>query len=229
MISAGDSHLLLLTSTGIPYSTGSNSNGRLCIGTGGGIRNRPTVIGLTNVVFVSAGNSHSLFITNTGQVYSCGLGTNGQLGLGSLSNQNAPTLITSLSNIVFAVGGFDNSFFINSTGSVFATGNNAFGLFGLSGVLRLTSPLLLTHPFFSQMSSISVNINHALFLNSKREVYAIGRNDFGQLGLGDFLNRTTPVLVATDASGISTSNSSSFISFGNQTLYSFGKNDVSSL
>lgn len=227
MVSAGDTHSLFLTVTGDVYGSGNNANGRLCIGVAGGTRNKPSKSSISNVAIISAGHSHSVLLTNSGQVYSCGLGTSGQLGLGSFSNQISPTLVSTLSNIVDVSAGLDNTFFINSTGSVFATGSNVRQVFGTGNNAGSSSPILLNNPLLRNVTKVSSNFDHSLFLTSDGQVFASGQNGFGQLGLGDNFNRSLPTLIATGVSGIATSNQSSYISFGNNTLYSFGKNDVS--
>lgn len=191
------------------------------------IRSNPTAIAISNLVFVSAGHSHSILVTTTGQVYTCGLGTSGQLGVGSFSNFMSPQL-TILSNIVFVNAGFETSFFINSTGSVFASGSNLAGIFGNGDNTGSNLPTLLTNPSLRSISKVSSNLNHALFLSTSGNAFSVGHNGFGQLGMGDNLNRSTPALVASNVIDVGTSNQTSFILFGNYSLYSFGKNDVSS-
>lgn len=224
MISSGLAHSLYLTSKGLVYGSGSNFNSEL------GILDlqvsRPTLIPITNVSFISAGHSHSIFLTSTG-VYAVGLNNFGQIGLGSSPRVNSITNIQPLVNIVFVASGFDNSFFIDSSRKVYVTGSNANGVFGTGDYVGSTTPFLLTNPLLNNVSSISVGLNHVLFLTSNNNLYSTGKNDFGQLGLGDMVDRNTLQFLSSDVLQVSSYNGSSFFMTKNQTLYSFGNNEVS--
>jgi alpha-tubulin suppressor-like RCC1 family protein len=49
--------------------------------------------------------------------------------------------------------------------------------------------------------AISAGNHHVLALDSNRNVWAWGKNEFGQLGCGGSSNRFTPVLVKKDVAG----------------------------
>jgi alpha-tubulin suppressor-like RCC1 family protein len=60
--------------------------------------------------------------------------------------------------------------------------------------LFTTNNLTLTNRYYA---SIACGENHTIFLTNDGKVYSCGYNDFGQLGLGDTTNRTTPQPIST--------------------------------
>ena len=108
-VSAGRSHSLGLTSTGIAYAWGANGYGRLGDGTTVSKSSPVSVIGgITNWSQVSAGYRHSLGVTSTGIAYAWGSNGNGRLGDGTTIARTSP---------VSVVGGIANWFQVSAGGS----------------------------------------------------------------------------------------------------------------
>ena len=82
-ISAGESYCLALTTTGIAYAWGVNTDGQLGDNTLTSRRTPVAVCGGLTFSRVSAGAAHSLGITTTGIAYAWGNNNGGQLGDGS--------------------------------------------------------------------------------------------------------------------------------------------------
>jgi len=79
---------------------------------------------------------------------------------------------------------------------------------------------------FVQIIQIACGTKHALVLTSERDVYAFGRNKAGQLGLGDFRDRTKPEKVPSlpsDVHIIGAGPRSSFCSTLQGDVYQWGE------
>ena len=77
-----------------------------------------------------------------------------------------------------------------------------------------------------KVSAISAGVAFSLFLSQTGDVYSVGANSFGQLGLGDNVNREFPTKIPTvsDAIAIAAGNEFSLILLSNGNVLSFGNN-----
>ena len=77
-----------------------------------------------------------------------------------------------------------------------------------------------------KVSAISAGFAFSLFLNQAGDVYAVGDNASGQLGLGDNVNREFPTKIPTisDAIAIAAGDDFSLVLLSNGTVLSFGNN-----
>jgi alpha-tubulin suppressor-like RCC1 family protein len=69
-----------VTSTGVAYAWGNNTNGQLGDNTGTSRSTPVAVCGGLTFTSISAGTEHSLGVTSTGVAYAWGLRNNGRLG-----------------------------------------------------------------------------------------------------------------------------------------------------
>jgi alpha-tubulin suppressor-like RCC1 family protein len=148
--------------------------------------NNTLIIDNKKVTQISAGWYHLLFLVETGRVYSCGHNGNGQLGRVVASVSNSSTnlgLIPDLSNITQIAAGSNHSLFLNSSNQVYSCGYNYNGELGR--VVATGSPTKTNLGVISSLSNI-IQIfaggYHSSFLNSSKQVYNCGYNNYGQLG-----------------------------------------------
>lgn len=210
-VSAGSRHTLALSSTGSVFSWGYGRQGQLGHGN---VENQcsPTLIdGLSSacVKVISAGGLHSGCIDSNNTLYTWGSTTVGQLGLGKPlvevngkvqpaeyvavptavklveeenSSKESPFLVTKLS-----CGGMHTAA-IDIHGDVYCWGKADSGQTGYSKwYLDFSSNV--NHPrkvygFEGKGVEVSCGGFHTLILNNKGNVYAMGKEDFGQLGTG---------------------------------------------
>ena len=156
----------------------------------------------SNIAQVAAGRTHSLFLTSTGEVYAVGFNRFGQLGTGGATSSSSynrqPQLISfddapygphTITQIATNQAGF-HSLFLTSTGRVFATGLNEHGQLGTNDLSDRNTPTLMLGPSgqpFSNDTSIvmvAAGATFTLLLDSSGAVFAVGGNEYGQLGLG---------------------------------------------
>ncbi|KAL4706173.1 hypothetical protein ACJJTC_015041 [Scirpophaga incertulas] len=155
-------------------------------------------------VAIASGGDHLVILTTSGSVFTMGCGEQGQLG--RLSQRSATrdarqgfSALLTASRVTLKGGasrvwaGYHATFALDAANDkVFAWGLNNYGQLGITGEKRKTA-------LFSPMECDAFNTgsgwqqvacgqHHSLALDSSGQVMAIGRCEYGRLGLGD---RTT--------------------------------------
>lgn len=198
VLGAGDYHSILRKTDGTLWAWGGNANGELGLGTVVS-RSSPVQVGaLTTWSFCSASNT-SLGILSDGTLWAWGPNASGQLGLGNVVARSSPVQVGALTTWKKAYVGGNRAFAIKTDGTLWAWGANLSGGLGLGDVIGRSSPVqvgALTTWYRitgrSQSSTLAVKTDGTL--------WGWGANLNGQLGLGDALNRSSPVQIgaATD-------------------------------
>lgn len=200
-ITGGAFHVAALTDQGEVWVWGQNAEGQLGLGDFSQ-RNQPTrvafLVGI-NIIKVATGAYHTLVLTDVGDLYTTGLNDNGQLGHGDVQSRKVPTLVTSLQehNISSVAAGDYASYAITDAGEVYSWGNNGYQQLGLSIPRDMQSILLPTRiQALKDKNAVIYQIfggQRTVFaVDQGSDIYAIGNNDFGMLGMGDETQRATP-------------------------------------
>ena len=137
---------------------------------------------------VSCGSYHVLFIISDSDLWSCGRNDFGQLCLGNTENQLKPRK-TSFSNISKIVTGNYHSLFQNNIGEIFGCGYNSCGECGLGHCSHQITPTLIPN-VPSNIVQFVCGCHQSLFLDSEGNVYSVGYNHYGSLGLGHNTNQS---------------------------------------
>ncbi|MDR2638700.1 MAG: hypothetical protein LBC09_02550, partial [Helicobacteraceae bacterium] len=199
-IAAETSKSLALDSDGKVYAAGWNEYGQL--GLGDNIdRNAFTEVAALKgkkIIAIAAGHRHSLALDSDGKVYATGDNEDGELGLGDKINRDRFTEVSSLKGkkIIAIEAGSFASFALDSDGKVYAIGYNTHGQLGLGDTNyrdRFTEVLSLSG---KKIIAIAAETSKSLALDSDGKVYAAGWNKYGQLGLGDNIDRNAFTEVA---------------------------------
>ena len=195
-LSAGGSHSLGVTATGIAYAWGSNANGELGDGTTSSRSSPVTVVGgITNWSQVSAGGDHSLGIISTGIAYAWGSNVNGRLGDNTTSSRSSPvTVIGGITNWSQVSAGDVHSLGITASGVAYAWGLNSNGRLGDGTITSRQSPVTVVGGITS-WSQLSGGTGHSLGVTTTGIAYAWGFNGQGRLGDGTTSSRLSPVTV----------------------------------
>jgi alpha-tubulin suppressor-like RCC1 family protein len=198
---AGQSHSLVVTSTGLVYAFGFNGRGQLGDGTKTS-HDAPVQTSMPAGVMataVAAGWDHSLALTSTGAVYAWGYNAFGQLGNGTTKNQLVPVLVHMPAGVTAIAAGQYHCLALTSTGAVYAWGFNGFGQLGNGTTNNASLPQLVPLPAGVKATAVGAGDNHSLVVTSTGAVYAFGKNNFGQLGNGTTNYSNVPVLVRMPA------------------------------
>jgi len=254
-IASSWSHNLALKNGGTVWSWGSNWYGQLGNGQSQSLERTPVQVTdvsdgtgfLTNVAAVAAGDLHSLALKNDGTVWAWGEGLSGQLGVAPPDSvQTSPTQVKdpnditgNLTGIIAIAAGGSFNVALKSDGQVYAWGASSYGRLG-----RGDNGYLLAdyepHPVIdppdpsgklTDVIAIAAGWEHALALKQDSTVVAWGRNDLGQLGNGDNIEKNTPVLVSglSNITSIAANNRHSAAIRNDATAWTWGANNFAQL
>jgi hypothetical protein len=207
VVSARSNFMLGVTTDGIAYAWGANANGQLGVGDIT-VRSSPILIvggaGFQQWASVSgsagtASNGFSVGVAKNGDAYAWGANLYGQLGLGDTTPRSSPVLVLGGLKWRSVICGGDSVIGITRDGLVYAWGRNESGQVGDGTIISKSSPVLVAGNYrFRQVSmggSTGAGTSFALGLNVNGTLYAWGANANGQLGLGDTVPRSSPVIV----------------------------------
>ena len=188
--SPGLIHTLLIDEDGQAWATGSNNRGQLCLGDFDD-RLVPERIPLSDEVESAAiGSAHTLFLLKDGSVYGCGSNEAGQLGLGEVSETESPTLLEGISGVQSLSAGFDYSLF-KAPDVLYVTGSNMYGQLCVNETVgeNVTTPYQILDVNMSIVSSFDAIRSSSYISFNDGSIGACGRNNFGQLGDGNNIDR----------------------------------------
>jgi len=196
-VAAGLLHTLAINSDGELFAWGNNDSGQLGDGTNVP-KESPIQIGTeTDWDVIACGQLHSVGI-RSGNLYAWGFNTEGQLGQpGSTANENSPVQMGALSDWV-TVAASQFTIAINSTGQLFGCGLNTNSEIGLNNTNFIDVLTLVKNPDMGGATSwvsIACGKKHWIALTDTGSLWANGFNGQGQLGVGDFVPRSSPVQV----------------------------------
>lgn len=185
------------------FTMGYNPDGRLGVGNTTD-RSSPTLVG-GGFANVSMGGTFTLAIKTNGSLFSWGSNTYGELGTGfTFLNYSSPVQVgaaTDWSWIAASRQGVPCGFGIRGTpGSLYSWGQNFYGTLGLGDTTDRSSPTQIGAA--TDWYSVSACADTAYGIKNHQggieagELYSWGRNQFGQLGVSDTTDRSSPVQVS---------------------------------
>ena len=188
VVSCGAYFTVCVDYEGFIWSFGKNDEGQLGTGNTTDFNVPQKILEIPPVHSVACGSEHTLIITNDSNLWSCGRNEFGQLCLGNQESQLKPQK-TSFSTISKISTGYDHSLFENDKGEIFSCGNNQYGQCGMSDFnLAQDTPSLIPNLPSNIVQFVCGN-SHSLFLDSEGNVFSVGNNEYGQLGLGHNRNQ----------------------------------------
>ncbi|KAI9157477.1 hypothetical protein LWI28_023232 [Acer negundo] len=156
----------------------------------------------TYVKGIACGGRHSAVITDAGAVLTFGWGLYGQCGQGSTDDELSPICVSSLLGIRIegVAAGLWHTICISSDGDIYAFGGNQFGQLGTGGDQAETLPRLLDAPGLENVNVkvVSCGARHNAAIAEDGKVFCWGWNKYGQLGLGDVIDRNVPCQVTIE-------------------------------
>ena len=226
-------HTLILKNNGTLWGCGRNDYGQLGLGDES---NRTTltqiISNINDVKSVYCGYTHTLILKNNGTLWGCGRNDYGQLGLGDTNSRSTPALIGINTNDIKSVYcGHDYTLILKNNGTLWGCGKNDYGQLGLGDTTN-RSTFTLIGINTNDIKSVYCGGNYTIILKNDGTLWGCGRNDYGQLGLGDTANRSTFTII-----GVNTNNVKSiccgyyhtFMLKNDSTLCVCGRNDYGQL
>ncbi|NP_001288968.1 ultraviolet-B receptor UVR8 [Brassica rapa] len=147
------------------------------------------------VLIISAGASHSVALLSGEVVCSWGRGEDGQLGHGDAEDRSSPTQLSALDEhqIVSVTCGADHTVaYSQSRLEVYSWGWGDFGRLGHGNSSDLFTPLPIKALHGVMIKQIACGDSHCLAVTMDGEVQSWGRNQNGQLGLGNTEDSLVP-------------------------------------
>ena len=220
------------------WTTGQNSYGELGHCDAMQRKNFAEVAYLENkcIASIGAGNEHSVFVDTSGKVYVCGYNENGQCGLGTTVQARQLSQVQTLENEfiskIHIYNGCEHTLAVTKEGKLYSFGYNYRGQLGLGNTNTESSPKLVRSLMSRRVILCASSYHHSLILCSDGGLFSFGRNDCGQLGHGDSIDKKTPQLVANSPKEVVTMSCGQFhtiLSVGSGAAYACGKNDYGQL
>jgi alpha-tubulin suppressor-like RCC1 family protein len=187
-VACGKDHTLLLTTDGKVYACGRNDHGQLGLGSGVDEALYPTYVSqITNFVRdIACGDYHSLVLTDEFSLYAFGLNTDGQLGAGDWDNRYDPYLTCHSGYFVVEIDcGSRFSAYRSGSGSIYTCGDNEYGQLAIG---NNSDRNMWQQAYDENAQGVECGAYHIVMIFGNNIAVA-GRNDDGQLGLGDTENR----------------------------------------
>ena len=193
----GQSHTLILTTSGAVYATGYNQSGQL--GDGSVVATvspvQSTLPAGVTMSAVAAGYKQSMALSAGGVVYTWGKNDDGQGGIGNEHNILTPAAV-SLPGVATAIAaGANHDLAVTAIGAVLDWGLNSTGQLGDDSVVSSDLPVQAQLPGGVVAKAVAGAAGHSLALTTTGKVYAWGDNSHGQLGDGNYLEQNLPVPV----------------------------------
>ena len=229
-ISCGSIFTVCVDCEGFMWSFGENFCGQLGTGNKTPFNVPQKILGIPPVHSVSCGSAHTLIITYNSNLWSCGNNQYGQLCLGNKEDQMKPQQ-TSFSNISKISTGFDHSLFQNNKGEIFSCGHNQSGQCGLGHFNEIQIKPRLIPDAPENIVQFVCGHDHNLFLDSEGNVYSVGENYYGSLGLGHNRNQNVlnKIVNIPPIRKISCVHSSCYLLDFEGNLWTFGNNGYGQL
>jgi alpha-tubulin suppressor-like RCC1 family protein len=186
-------------SVGTLWAWGDNSYGQLGDSTTTYRLTPKQVVTDSDWAKIGVGYFHSMGIKTNKVLYSWGENVYGELGLGDsgLSTERlTPTQVGIDSDWDNIDGGVDHTIGIKTNGSIYSWGYNDFGQLGLgdSGVGKeRNTPTQIG--IDTDWIEISAGTEYGLARKTNGSICSWGNNAYGQLGLGDTIDRNIPYLI----------------------------------
>lgn len=225
------------------WSCGQNSYGELGHGdtTTRNTFERIESLQRKDVTQVSAGNEHSIVLCADGTVWTCGYNDNGQCGLGTTTRVVHMSEITKIGGQliaqVHAYNGCEHTLLVTQDGKVATCGYNYRGQLGHGSTTSEPIPKIIRSLETKQVRLVSCSYYHTMMTcegdGGRDIVYTFGRNDYGQLGHDDTVDRKVPQQV--DALGdrrivsVACGQYHSMVVTAAGRVFAFGKNDYGQL
>lgn len=200
-VASAENTTLGLKSDGTVWAVGQGSDGVL--GQGGsnlGSMERPVQItSLSNIAQIAGGESDAFAIGNTGTLWAWGEDGQGQLGVGDATGAtlNTPTQVQNVQNIIAVAAGDGHMLAVQSDGTVWATGDDTDGELGDGTTNSEAAPIQVVALSGITAQAVAAGSNTSFALDSNGLVWAWGKNDTGELGLGTTGDVNTPTQIAT--------------------------------
>ncbi len=208
-VSSGSGYTMILKNDDTLWAVGNNNFGQL----GDGDNNRNNKVNLVQVRiaevdYVSVGTNHSMIVKKGGTLWGTGFNLFGQLGDGSRAARSTPVQVMEIpaeggesqpmTAVAQVAAGNSHSMILKKNDSLWSVGNNDYGQLGDGTQTERLNPvqvMIADDQPMTEVAQVSAGMNHTMILKRNGELWAVGRNNKGQLGDGSTANKRNFVQV----------------------------------
>lgn len=212
-VAAGARGSVALSSTGKLYAWGYNWEGQ--VGNGTTIADQPEPVAVsagaipagTTITQVAAGGYYNIALGSNGKLYAWGYGGDGELGDATGSSRSTPVAVsagavpagTTFSQVA---AGERHAVALGSDGKLYAWGRGYEGQLGNGATTSAYAPVAVSAgavPAGTTYTRVSAGVNYGGALGASGQLYAWGRNFYGEVGDASTTTRSEPVAVSQAA------------------------------
>ena len=193
-VSAGASSSFAIKTDGTLWSWGNNSGGVLGLGNTMGYSSPVQVGALTTWAYISVkfgGSAFALAVKTDGTLWSWGNNNVGQLGLGNTANYSSPKQIGALTTWARPFAANSSAFATKTDGTLWAWGQGGSGRLGLGNSTVYSSPKQLG-ALTNWLAVAGGGYNYNAAVKTDGTIWSWGANNYGQLGIGNTTNYSSP-------------------------------------
>jgi alpha-tubulin suppressor-like RCC1 family protein len=175
------------------WSWGRNSYGQLGVNDTT-FRSTPvtTLLGGTNWKSIACGYGHTIALKTDGTLWSWGRNY-GELGINDNTQRNTPvTTLLGGNNWKSIAGGGYHTVALKTDGTLWSWGGNYYGQLGVNNTTTRSTPVT-TLLGGTNWKSIACGSYHTIALKTDGTLWSWGFNSYGQLGVNNTTDRSTPV------------------------------------
>ena len=189
---AGTWNTFTIKSDGTLWGWGYNDAGQIGVGNITSYSSPKQVGALTNWASVGVGNSVTHAIKTDGTLWTWGYNGQGQLGLGNTTDRSSPVQVGALTNWLQVCCSRYGSTAIKTDGTLWSWGANSYGSLGLQNTTAYSSPKQVGA--LTTWASLGKEESYATSSAVKTDgtLWSWGYNNFGQLGLDNTTNYSSP-------------------------------------
>ncbi len=146
-------------------------------------------------------HSYTAVLKEDGTIWCTGNNDNGQLGNGTNNKSNEPTQVridsgTALQNVVKISVGNSHTMALTKDGTVYSWGKNSCGELGINSINNSNYATQVKNTsgngYLENIIDISCGDESSSAIDKNGVIYTWGKNDYGQLGIGNTNNQKLP-------------------------------------
>jgi len=181
---------------------------------------------------LALGSTHVLAIRSNNVLTAWGFNAYGELGQNNVRDRSSPVQVGALTNWIKVNAGVSVSMAQNTLGKIWMWGQNTYGQCGVDTKLNISSPTMVS---FGGSWAVSnswqtfATYTHTLAIDSTDNLWGWGRNNLGQLGIGNINNYSLPTFLGTNYKMVSVALNMSAAIKTDNTLWVWGYNSAGEL